>query len=556
MSQAKENKPLGRGAYSANLATKFDPSQYGKLTSIGGRSSVASSQNGKSTAIKPKSRQEMINDVLGKPPSSRITKDGKPAANDSSNPAQSSKHNLISPQSHTHQSPRSLADTSSAVSASQAAPFCCSYAGCKRGFQSYKHLRSHKAQEHDYCKVCDEDFEDDEALHKHKIMSEKHITCAVCSMDFRSESGRDRHYTQMHGTAHNLTCKKCDGFFTKGSALLLHFERNLCRPKAKHGINAEDFELQRAEMAMVMQNSSKQAEEGGEAAFLRSLAPKSSVGGSFAGGSFAQSSVGGVPVEPEEQPDFLTDDPYGIRGADFPPLSHPTTERPPSPTESNASTNLLKSEYDPLNASNLAAWNKTNKDAEKTPKASFAGGPAVGKGKSKEEIVEGMSQLSLSAKLLPNTPVTPNAAGYVLPSIAPPSIQPSRSGFTDIGDSSQAIELQPNAITGLWECPYYKCRYKCELRQDLEAHFSDRNNGHRGYENNCPSCLRRFKTASALMAHLESPTIRCKIRESKTFNNVLHVVSGGHLNVDGRYNDGSHRVVAPKDAGKTPEFIW
>lgn len=99
-------------------------------------------------------------------------------------------------------------------------------------------------------------------------------------------------------------------------------------------------------------------------------------------------------------------------------------------------------------------------------------------------------------------------------------------------------------------------RFTCESRQELEYHFQDANNGHRGFDHVCPSCLKRYKTPSALMAHLESATTRCTIRESKTYGNVLHLVSGGHLNVDGRHNDGSARIVSPEDAGNTPEIIW
>lgn len=75
-------------------------------------------------------------------------------------------------------------------------PFACSFPDCKRAFKSLGLLKQHKASDdagHDYCKICDMDFEDDDALHLHKIGSEKHICCEVCSEDFESESGRDRH---------------------------------------------------------------------------------------------------------------------------------------------------------------------------------------------------------------------------------------------------------------------------------------------------------------------------------------------------------------------------
>ncbi|KAL9043987.1 MAG: hypothetical protein Q9214_002843, partial [Letrouitia sp. 1 TL-2023] len=55
-----------------------------------------------------------------------------------------------------------------AVSASRDAPFPCTYADCSRGFQTRPALKEHKIQEHDYCRVCDMDFEDDDAFNAHK----------------------------------------------------------------------------------------------------------------------------------------------------------------------------------------------------------------------------------------------------------------------------------------------------------------------------------------------------------------------------------------------------
>jgi hypothetical protein len=79
-------------------------------------------------------------------------------------------------------------------------PFACTFADCSRVFKSLGLLKQHKASDdagHDYCKICDLDFVDDDALHMHKIGSERHICCEVCSEDFESESGRDRHMRQV-----------------------------------------------------------------------------------------------------------------------------------------------------------------------------------------------------------------------------------------------------------------------------------------------------------------------------------------------------------------------
>lgn len=79
-------------------------------------------------------------------------------------------------------------------------PFKCSFPDCNRSFKTLGHLKQHKASDdagHDYCRICDMDFNDDDAFHLHKLGSEKHICCEICSEDFESESGRDRHMRQV-----------------------------------------------------------------------------------------------------------------------------------------------------------------------------------------------------------------------------------------------------------------------------------------------------------------------------------------------------------------------
>ena len=60
-----------------------------------------------------------------------------------------------------------------------------------------KALKNHKEEEHDYCRVCDEDYDNWDKLLEHKMNSVNHITCGVCGEDFRSESGRDKHVHQV-----------------------------------------------------------------------------------------------------------------------------------------------------------------------------------------------------------------------------------------------------------------------------------------------------------------------------------------------------------------------
>lgn len=88
--------------------------------------------------------------------------------------------------------------------------FACTFKGCGRRFDEKASLVKHKDSEHDYCVPCDLDFEDDEALHVHKMQSPNHIICPICGIDFKSEPGRDRHAKQVSGdTTLGFTYGRC-----------------------------------------------------------------------------------------------------------------------------------------------------------------------------------------------------------------------------------------------------------------------------------------------------------------------------------------------------------
>ncbi|KAL8715408.1 MAG: hypothetical protein Q9220_000741 [cf. Caloplaca sp. 1 TL-2023] len=251
--------------------------------------------------------------------------------------------------------------------------------------------------------------------------------------------------------AHNIKCKGCDVVFLKASALLAHFEKNQCRPADGEGVSSGRFDFQRVAMAMAMQTLEK---EKGEESSKGTTGSNAAVG---IGGSMANSSVGGVPIELSEQPDFLTDNEYRKHDVNLPPLSSHGTARPPSPAESEASTNLLSFEDNrtALNASNLAVFNRGNRaDDQTTPKASVAewptagrnDWPALGEAVNKDDLVQAMAKTKLQKPMM-----SPGIS-------APPSVQPSHTGFSIVdGSGHSAVELQPNTVSGMWECPYYKC---------------------------------------------------------------------------------------------------
>lgn len=75
----------------------------------------------------------------------------------------------------------------------------CTFDDCPRRFSSVEEMKKHKDNEpeHEYCRRCDLDFEDEVRFLIHKIRDGKHIACPVCGIEFRSEGGRDGHIRQV-----------------------------------------------------------------------------------------------------------------------------------------------------------------------------------------------------------------------------------------------------------------------------------------------------------------------------------------------------------------------
>lgn len=77
---------------------------------------------------------------------------------------------------------------------------------------------------------------------------------------------------------------------------------------------------------------------------------------------------------------------------------------------------------------------------------------------------------------------------------------------------------------------------------DLKAHLTS--GIHQGTDHRCLKCLKHFKTPAALIAHMESNSVRCHIKETDHFATMLSVTSGGFLTVAGRHADGTVKISA------------
>ena len=67
------------------------------------------------------------------------------------------------------------------------------------------------------------------------------------------------------------------------------------------------------------------------------------------------------------------------------------------------------------------------------------------------------------------------------------------------------------------------------------------------YHRACPTCLKRFQTATSMITHCAAQNSRCQVRYSDCFLKLVHNVSGGFIGV---VDDGSDmRFVATKPTG-------
>lgn len=83
-------------------------------------------------------------------------------------------------------------------------------------------------------------------------------------------------------------------------------------------------------------------------------------------------------------------------------------------------------------------------------------------------------------------------------------------------------------------CPCYRIDADLIQRQNFLA-VADLNNhiteDHRIARMKCPTCLKYFKSATALMAHCESRGAKCEINKADDYNIFLDRMSGGFLAV-------------------------
>lgn len=94
-----------------------------------------------------------------------------------------------------------------------------------------------------------------------------------------------------------------------------------------------------------------------------------------------------------------------------------------------------------------------------------------------------------------------------------------------------------DGIQGCYICPSSTCGKRIYSPKAFEEHLIS--DAHIVGKVQCPSCLKKFKTTTALVAHAESGSIKCDLRNSAEYDLAMRTMTAGLIKIDGTWRDGS-----------------
>ncbi|KAK2808018.1 hypothetical protein FQN50_005100 [Emmonsiellopsis sp. PD_5] len=378
--------------------------------------------------------------------------------------------------------------------------------GCKDTFASEKLMKRHKldAIDHEYCRRCDMDFADEVEFLYHKIKSSKHIACPICGIEFKSQGGQDIHFRQFHRADQQITCQFCNEKFSRAAAFVLHFENDQC------ALGLDKYKEIRVK---------KQA----TIAFMDRALSRNGNSFAMAAPSALDSEDGGVGVSLLD----LIDDDEDV------PMS-----------KARSGTDAITAKL-----SSMDIW------------------PALGSKEDEATVAGELDLLDLEMSPKPKQAAPVNTAGSVsgvsVPGSASASawndsvmLPPTKMVVPNNNDNDEQEKKQwdPekffNSLLGEYNCV---CNESFQTQKEFESHLLS--GVHSGGIFRCPGCLRLFKTNTALIAHCESASVRCKVSLNPRYAEIMDEISGGLLETSGVCEDGSIRYRASKKTDVTTPKI-
>lgn len=106
-----------------------------------------------------------------------------------------------------------------------------------------------------------------------------------------------------------------------------------------------------------------------------------------------------------------------------------------------------------------------------------------------------------------------------------------------------------NQFTGKYKCPHPRCPKSFGSGNALVAHIPAAH-PKKALRVECPTCLRKFDSITALTQHSESQGVKCEVRKTEEFRQFVDQLTGGIVDTADLHDDGTNKYFVPEEAGR------
>ncbi|KAF2867630.1 hypothetical protein BDV95DRAFT_631007 [Massariosphaeria phaeospora] len=384
-------------------------------------------------------------------------------------------------------------------------PFRCTYKDCSASYDSEKMMKSHKkhSDEHDYCPVCDEDFDSYEDLAQHKAYRPDNHgkACRVCGEEFKSESGLKRHIELNHKVDQKLTCVGCNGQFYRASLLIEHLEFGHCRI-----ISTSQFQghiVHKHLVDQLLHNGPARSR------FMEKISKYDATQDT--------EEEGGISILDQDDSGMFGKEKYEAIRPDTPPEENLVVH--PGP-------------YPPLPPSTMMSditsqFSKTSINGGNSETGTVVGSEDTGR---QAKIWGTRAARTLFPNAKPTPPPTPSEYSISQHDQAMETdhgINIMKTRFWDPLSQEWNPDRFYDSVVNMYFCPFI-CEQTYSIPADLNRHIIQ---DHRITRVKCPGCCKPFRSVTALMAHCESRGSRCSVNKAYDYGMFVDKLSGGFLGV-------------------------
>ncbi|KAI7160201.1 hypothetical protein KC352_g26994, partial [Hortaea werneckii] len=369
--------------------------------------------------------------------------------------------------------------------------------------------------------------------------SPAHITCEFCGMDFKSFGGRKKHREQFHPADQSIYCPgKDDGchlLFTRAAHMIAHLEEGECAV-----IGAYEFRA-----SIVHKHIIKQIMENPEE-FAHNLQ---------ANKAFADRRRGlGVIVDSteshkqgERKNGNILDEESEEQISGYKPLQ-PETELMQAPSPSSRAKqetwprlprSALSQMNDSMKSMSIGSQAASSSGVETCTSFASPTSSATVDGREVKETKAnpkgtlaawstGKTSQALFKDAKPTLPSRELAKKHE-EELASPQNNLMYSHFYDPESPEYDPDFFLSPYTERYECPFPGCGFEGGSSFDTPSELQDHLSwAHLRTNFSCTTCFKRFVSATALVAHIES-TQRCRVKDSSNYHVLLDSISGGFL---------------------------